>query len=73
MATIAVKGSGVYHYFKPGFNIVRRHMRGDEPDDALDLFEPLGFSKTKREADKKAKKFTGDIEVVKYKKPKDDL
>ena len=73
MATVAIKGKGIYRYFKEGYNIVRRYQRGDNPDDELDLFEPLGSSKTKRAADSKAKKFTGDIEVIKYKTPKSDV
>jgi hypothetical protein len=73
MAIIAIRGAGINHYLKPGYNIVRRYMKGDTPDDEKDCFEPLGYSKSRKEADKKAKNLKGIIEIITYKEPKEDL
>lgn len=73
MAIIAIRGTGINHYLKPGYNIVRRYMKGDTPDDEKDCFEPLGYTKSSTEADKKAKKLKGIIEIIEYKAPTKDL
>ena len=64
---------GLIHYLKPGYNVVRRYLKGDTPDDARDCFEPLGYSKSREEADKKAKGLTGIIEIIEFKAPPKDL
>ena len=67
---------GVTRYFKPGYNVVARGMRGVEPDDDLDIFEVLGYSKNKKKADSiaaKAKKSNKlPIEIIEYKCPAED-
>jgi len=73
MAIVAIKGSGIVQYFKAGYNIVRRYQRGEEPDDALDCFEYCGSSKVRKDAEKKAKKLAGIIEIIEHKQPSEDL
>ena len=77
MARAFIKGMPAIHkYFKKGYNIVRRYKRGEEPDDALDLFEYLGHSsniKTAKSRVRKDKLPHGDLEIVLFKEPKEDI
>jgi hypothetical protein len=63
-----IKGTGSLYgnYFSPGFNIVKRVQRGEVPDDSVDLFEYLGYSKTEKGAIEKAKGL-GKVEIMKFK------
>ena len=67
MAIVAIRGTSFGQYLKKGYNIVRRYQRGQNPDNDFDCFEHLGCSKTKKEALKRAKKFSGDIEIREHK------
>ena len=78
MARCFVKGMGAItgHYLKPGYNVLRRYKKGTKPDDDLDLFEWLGYNKTKKEAEKRKKSIkdeVGFLEIVAFKKPKKDI
>ena len=63
----AVKGSGINHYLKDGFNVVRRFQSGDEPDDNVDTFMWLGCSKTLKGAQKLAAKQEVETEIREFK------
>ena len=67
MAIVAVRGRSFGLYLKEGYNIVRRYQKGDAPDDKDDSFEHLGYCKELKDAEKKAEKFSGDIEIREHK------
>ena len=67
MAIVAIRGTSFGQYLKKGYNIVRRYRCGLKPDDDFDCFEHLGHAKTKKEAQKRAKKFSGTIEIREHK------
>ena len=73
MAIVAIKGTGIRLYFKEGYNIVRRYQRGDAPDEDMDLFEYLGSSRLLKDAEKKAERLEGVIEIIKHKHTEEDL
>tara|TARA_R100001082_G_scaffold109008_1_gene85289 strand:- start:208 stop:432 length:225 start_codon:yes stop_codon:yes gene_type:complete len=63
----AVKGNGINHYLKIGFNIVRRFKRGNEPDDKMDTFMWFGYSKTLEGAKKLQQKQEVETEIREFK------
>ena len=63
----AVRGGGIAGYLKVGYNIVRRFQRESEPNDVVDLFMWLGYSKTLKDAKKLAAKQEGATEIREYK------
>ena len=77
MATVAVKGINSIrgHYCKVGYTIVRRYVRNDKPNDAVDCFEILEHTKSKKQAEAKQKSIqkqsSNPIEIIEY-KSKDD-
>lgn len=77
MARAFIKSmKGVRGYFKKGYNIVARVQRDEEPNDDVDLFEYLGNSSSLKVAKSRLKKFKlsyGNLEIVTYKEPKEDI
>jgi len=67
MARSFVRGRSFNQYLRKGFNLVHRIQVGDEPDDQQDLFELVGYSKTRKAAEKKAGKCDFDTEIVEFK------
>ena len=63
----AVKGKGINHYLKEGFNVLRRFQRGDEPDDKMDTFMWFGCSKTLEGAKKLQGKQEVETEIREFK------
>lgn len=77
MARAFIKGmSAINKYFKKGYNIVARHVRDEEPNDDVDLFEYLGHSSSLKIAKARLKKIKlsyGILEIVKHKESKEDI
>jgi hypothetical protein len=67
MAIVAVRGKGIHHYLKEGYNVVRRYQKGESPDEINDCFEFLLRCKTQTQAEKQIKKFSGKIEIIEFK------
>ena len=63
----AVTGKGITAYLKVGYNIVRRYSSEAEPNDVVDCFMWLGYSKTLKDAKKLAAKQEGATEIREYK------
>ena len=63
----AVRGNGINHYLKDGFNVVRRFKKGEEPDDNVDSFMWFGSSKTLEGAEKIAAKQDVETEIREFK------
>ena len=63
----AIRGTGITAYLKVGYNIVRRYKLEPEPNDVLDCFMWLGYSKTLKDAKKLAAKQEGATEIREYK------
>tara|TARA_R110000796_G_scaffold4472_6_gene17376 strand:+ start:894 stop:1118 length:225 start_codon:yes stop_codon:yes gene_type:complete len=63
----AIRGTGITAYLKVGYNIVRRYKRESEPNDVLDCFMWLGYSKTLKDAKKLAAKQEGATEIREFK------
>ena len=63
----AVRGSGINHYLKEGFNVLRRFQSGEQPDDNVDTFMWFGISKTLEGAEKISAKQEVETEIREYK------
>jgi len=63
----AVRGELITQYYKPGYNVIVRTQRGDTPDDKIDCFMWIGFSRTLEGAKKLCNKTKDETEIVKFK------
>lgn len=63
----AVRGGGIAGYLKVGYNIVRRYKLESEPNDIVDLFMWLGYSKNLEDAKKLMSKQEGEVEIREFK------
>ena len=63
----AVRGGGIAGYLKVGYNIVRRYKLESEPNDVVDLFMWLGYSKNLKDAKKLMAKQEGEVEIREFK------
>tara|TARA_R110000796_G_scaffold249736_1_gene377867 strand:+ start:60 stop:284 length:225 start_codon:yes stop_codon:yes gene_type:complete len=63
----AVRGGGIAGYLKVGYNIVRRYKLESEPNDVVDLFMWLGYSKNLEGAKKLMAQQEGEVEIREFK------
>ena len=63
----AVRGNGINHYLKEGFNVLRRFQKGEQPDDKVDTFMWFGCSKTLEGAEKISAKQEVETEIREFK------
>ena len=63
----AVRGGGIAGYLKVGYNIVRRYKLESEPNDVVDLFMWIGYSKNLKDAKKLMAKQEGEVEIREFK------
>ena len=63
----AVRGGGIAGYLKVGYNIVRRFQLESEPNDVVDLFMWIGYSKNLKDAKKLMAKQEGEVEIREFK------
>ena len=63
----AVRGGGIAGYLKVGYNIVRRFQLESEPNDVVDLFMWIGYSKNLKSAKKLMAQQEGEVEIREFK------
>jgi len=63
----AVRGGGITGYLKVGYNIVRRFQLESEPNDVVDLFMWIGYSKNLKGAKKLMAQQEGEVEIREFK------
>lgn len=63
----AVRGGGIAGYLKVGYNIVRRYKLESEPNDVVDLFMWIGYSKNLKSAKKLMAQQEGEVEIREFK------